>query len=172
MITAIVSQSDEYRNFGFESLTSDERNEYAAWSDSVNAQVPDPEPDDLRISYLELTEQDMAKEARLERKARSYPVPMDDEQVEEDYDLLIEAGWIERPRPHRVINGVSQLLYARVNPHAVLFWRDFTATPPRPVKAAFALGKVRYDWGKRFVYFKYESDAQAYRDALHQAEVR
>ncbi len=167
MFNAIVSQPDEYRNFGFESLTSDERAEYDAWSESVNEGTRDPLPEDF-IAYREVLEQDMAKEARL--AARSYPVPMDDEQVEEDYDLLIEAGWIERPRPHRVRNGASQILYARVNLKSQILWRDFTATPPRPVKTALDNGSVRYDWGQTFVYFKYDDDARAYRDGIKAKE--
>jgi len=85
MLTAIVTQPDEYRNFGFESLTSDERAEYEAWSDEANAGTRDPLPQDF-ISYRELIEQDMWKEAyHLNRL-----VPVDDD---DDPDLLKLAGW-------------------------------------------------------------------------------
>lgn len=90
MFNAIVTQPDEDRNFGFESLTSDERTEYHAWSDAVNAQVPDPDPDDLRMSSLELTEQDLAKEAR------DYDVPVDDPME------LANDGW------HRIFSECSR----------------------------------------------------------------
>jgi hypothetical protein len=141
MFNAIVSQPDEYRNFGFESLTSDERDEYAAWSDEVNIGTRDPLPSDFGI------------------------VPIDDEQVERDYHLLVEAGWIERPRLHRVRNGVSQLLYSRVNLHSQILRVDWTATPPRPVKHALNNGSDSFRWGQSFVYFKFDDDARAYRDA-------
>lgn len=143
MFNAIVTQPDSYSNFGFESLTSDEITEYAVWSDSVNAQVANPEPDIFNV------------------------VPMDDLQVERDYHLLISAGWIERPRLHKVVNGVSQYVIARVNLHSQIYAVDWTTTPPRPVKTALNNGSDRYDWGKRFVYFKYDDDARAYRDALN-----
>ena len=130
----------------FDLLTSDEIAEYHAWSDSVNAQVPDPTPADFGI------------------------IPMDDEQVERDYHLLVDAGWIERPRLHRVINGVSQFIYARVNLKSQLLWRDFTSMPPRPVKTALDNGSDNYRWGNAFIYFKYESDAQAYRSHIKAQE--
>lgn len=47
MFNAIVTQSDEYRNFGFESLTSDERAEFEAWSEQANQGTRDLEPQDL-----------------------------------------------------------------------------------------------------------------------------
>ena len=166
MLTAIVTHETQGIN-PFDLLTSDERKEYDAWSDEVNIGTRDPEPSDMEISYRELTEQDAYKEATL---GRWKVIPMDDLQVERDYHLLVDAGWIERPRPHRVRNGVSQLLYARVNPHAVLFWRDFTATPPRPVKTALDNGSDNYRWGNAFIYFKYESDAQAYRSHIKAQE--
>ena len=130
----------------FDLLTPDEIVEYEAWSDSVNAQVSDPTPADFGI------------------------IPMDDLQVERDYHLLVDAGWIERPRLHRVINGVSQFIYARVNLKSQLLWRDFTSTPPRPVKTALDNGSDNFRWGNSFIYFKYESDAQAYRDHIKAKE--
>jgi len=99
-------------------------------------------------------------------------VPMDADQVETDYHKLVDAGWIERPRPHKVRNGVSQILYARVNLHSQIFSRDFTAPPPRPVKHALNNGSDSFRWGQSFVYFKFDDDARAYRDALHNTEVR
>ena len=152
MFNAIVSQPDEYRNFGFESLTSDERAEYDAWADEAYKDVPYPEPEDLGLP------------------SDYNIVPMDDDAVERDYHLLVDAGWIERPRLHRVINGVSQFIYARVNLKSQLLWRDFTSTPPRPVKTALDNGSDNYRWGNAFIYFKYESDAQAYRSHIKAQE--
>ena len=47
MFNAIVTQPDEYRNVGFESLTSDERAEYETWSDEAYKGIRPVEPIDL-----------------------------------------------------------------------------------------------------------------------------
>jgi hypothetical protein len=73
--------------------TPAERAEYDAWADSVNAQGRDPNPEDLRISYLEMVEQDLWKEARLREKqtkaTRLGYIPFDEE-LDKANDL---SGW-------------------------------------------------------------------------------
>ena len=151
MLTAIVTHETHGIN-PFDLLTSDEIAEYEAWSDEAYKDVPYPEPEDLGLP------------------ADYNIVPMDDLQVERDYHLLVEAGWIERPRPHKVVKGICQILYARVDLRSQLLWRDFTATPPKSVKTALDNGSDNYRWGNSFVYFTYESDAQAYRDSIKARE--
>lgn len=95
------------------------------------------------------------------------------EQNQFDYQFVAAPNeHATRPRPHRIVGGVPQILYARVSLKSQILRRDFTATPPRPVRAALENGSACYGWGKSFVYFRYDDDAQAYRDDLKQTYAR
>ena len=98
----------------------------------------------------------------------------DAEQHVRDYNAWIDAQQANEPLPEpsdakptrKRTPPYREMTIARVNLHSQIYAVHWTATPPRPVKHALNNGSERYDWGKSFVYFKYDDDARAYRDSM------
>ena len=112
MFNAIVTQPDEDRNVGFENLTSDERAEYDAWSDSVNVGTQDPLPEDFGFNPMDedIDDDYIAAVKSREHQAEDY-VPFDSELDALHLSELKRAGWTrqtDNPYP-QAVSRLNQL---------------------------------------------------------------